>query len=204
MIIFDQLRVSDDGKSFLVDVHVNTATYFDNVSISAVGIFRDTEISETDPVTKDNPKTDKCIFYQTYTTVKEVHLVLTLDSFKPFIVTNHLPDMSDLSHNIFYVYVFTTGEPVDAPCDTTGTPVLGVTYDTGKIYDNGMNFVRELADTCSIPSGFIDFILNKEALDIAIGTGHYIPAKDYFYRLLGYANMKGNVVSTKKPCGCHG
>ena len=33
MIIFDQLRISDNGKMLYVDIHVNKADLFDNIFI---------------------------------------------------------------------------------------------------------------------------------------------------------------------------
>lgn len=202
MIIFDQIRISDDGTKFFLDAHVNTNSDYTNVYIDKIAIVRDNEMSET---TSTMPSATKCVWYEDSLNLKTLNRVLTTGELNTYATTQELPGVTDLSHNIFYVYIHTTGTPGSgASCADTSNPALGVTYDTGAIYQNGMNFVRELADNCSIPSGFIDFILNKEALDISIGTGHYIPAKDYFYRLLGYANMKGNIVSTKKPCGCHG
>lgn len=205
MIIFDQLRVSDDGKIFYLDAHVKNSASFDDVYITKLAVMRDTEVSETSAT--EFPESSYAYFegWDIDEETKEVHKVITLNEFNAVLNTEHLPTMTDLSHNLFFVYIKCEGTPsFDTPCNSYNNPSIAVTYDTGKIYDNGMNFVRELADTCSIPSGFIDFILNKEALDTALSTGHYIPAKDYFYRLLGYANIKGNVVSTKKPCGCHG
>ena len=36
MVIYDQLRISDDGKSLFIDAHVNEAHFFDNVYMKKI------------------------------------------------------------------------------------------------------------------------------------------------------------------------
>lgn len=198
MVIFDQVRISDDGKIFYLDAHVKTSASFDGVYITKLAIMRDTEISETDVT--EFPVGDYAYYegWDIDEEVKEIHKGVTLNDFNPLLS----PTIKDLSHNLFFVYIECEGTPsFDTPCNSYNNPSIAVTYDTGRIYSIGMNYVRELSADCTIPSGFINFILNNEALKFAIGTGHYIPAKQYFNNIMGYS--KGSVGTIKK-CGCHG
>ena len=36
MIIFDQLRLSDDGSQMFIDVHVNKAEYFKDIYLESI------------------------------------------------------------------------------------------------------------------------------------------------------------------------
>ena len=198
MVIFDQVRISDDGKIFYLDAHVKTSASFDDVYITKLAIMRDTEISETDVT--EFPVGDYAYFegWDIDEEVKEIHKVVTLNDFNPLLS----PTIKDLSHNLFFVYIECEGTPsFDTPCNSYNNPSIAVTYDTGRIYSIGMNYVRELSVDCTIPSGFINFILNNEALKFAIGTGHYIPAKQYFNNVMGYSSGS---IGTIKKCGCHG
>lgn len=198
MIVFDQVRISDDGKVFYLDAHVKTSASFNDVYITKLAIVRDTEMSETDAT--EFPVGDYAYFegWDIDEEVKEIHKVITLNDLNPLLT----PTIKDLSHNLFFVYIECEGTPsFDTPCNSYSNPSIAVTYDTGRIYDIGMGYVRELSADCTIPSGFIDFILNNEALKFSISTGHYIPAKQYFDNIMGYSKGKRGIV---KNCGCHG
>ena len=348
MVVFDQLRISDDGQSMFINAHVNKASYFDDISISKVTICTEDQVSETNPLAygddyiyqvdasslitdsyeqvfdqiqilsaehviestntygglkidyqvpgvsttnaisfilrgqfsildgeyapklivaseafnplrdsiyssevfftvngekieqsgyvnwqfngkgdmKENTlynlyiykQSDKGVFeyvrfdqaddiyfthyyWQAYvkttgTSKKEVNLVLNANSF------NEKFQKSDLTSNMFFVYIECTGTvKPDTPCRLDELITLGVTFDYGLIYNNAMNYTRELADKCSVPGKFIDFILNVEALKMSVETEHYVPAIQYYYNLLG---IKNDITSTTKPCGCYG
>ena len=47
MIVFDQVRISDDGKVFYLDAHVKNSASFNDVYITKLAVMRDTEMSET-------------------------------------------------------------------------------------------------------------------------------------------------------------
>ena len=198
MIVFDQVRISDDGKVFYLDAHVKNSASFNDVYITKLAVMRDTEMSETNAT--EFPESSYAYFegWDIGEELKEVHRVITLNDLNPLLT----PTIKDLSHNLFFVYIECEGTPsFDTPCNSYNNPSIAAAYDTRRIYSIGMNYVRELSVDCTIPSGFIDFILNNEALKFAIGTGHYIPAKQYFNNVMGYS--RGNV-GTIKNCGCHG
>lgn len=193
MVIFDQLRISDDGYTLYIDAHVNKASYFDNIFISKITICTEDQVHETDPL----EYFDKFIYQQDFQgeDLKELHLVLNSNSF------NEVFKGKDLSHNMFFVYIECGGTPDPCtPCRLDELTTLGVTFDYGRLFNIAMNYTRELTKTCNIPDKFIDFILNFEGLKLSIETEHYIPAINYWNVLTSGANYG----VTTKPCGCHG
>lgn len=123
---------------------------------------------------------------------------------KPVATTSFEP--CDLSHNMFFVYIECEGSAAECtPCRLDEKTTLGVTFDYGILFNRAMNYTRELADDCNVSSNFIDFILNYEALKLAIETEHYVPAIKYWKWLIGDYGSDGSATySTVKPCGCHG
>lgn len=141
-------------------------------------------------------------YYMPYSNVKvegkkEVHLVLSINDF------NEKFKAKDMTENMFFVYITATGTPAsDTPCRLDEMTTLGVTLDYGLIYNNALCYTRELADSCNVPMGFIDFIMNYEALRLAVETEHYLVAIDHF-NWLKNNGCAGNGTITK-GCGCHG
>ena len=48
-IIFDQLRISDDGRRMYINLHVNRADYFKDIYLDSLTIMTADKVSETDP-----------------------------------------------------------------------------------------------------------------------------------------------------------
>lgn len=178
------------------EVKKNQPVYIYLFKQTAEGEYVYVDINETDDIEFLH------FFYQAYSLVagenkKEVHLVLNKNSF------NEKFKACDLSHNMFFVYIECAGTPDPCtPCRLDEPNTLGVTFDYGIFFNRAMNYTRELADKCVIPGNFLDFILNAEALKLAIETEHYIPAIWYWKNLMGMSD-KGTH-GTFKPCGCHG
>lgn len=195
MIIFDQLRISDDGKSLFLNAHVNGASYFDDMYIEKITICTEDQILDS------GHYGDDFVYQVSYASspVKEVSLVLTPQ------LLNEKFTGSTLSKNMFFVFAECTGTPaIDTPCTMDEATTVGVTFDYGALYNRAMNYTRELADTCNLPLHFIDFILNMEALKLSIATGNYQPAINYWKQLVGMGSTLSDIGMSTKPCGCHG
>lgn len=129
--------------------------------------------------------------------VKEIHLELNP------LQLNERFTAKDFSQNLFFVYVVAEGTPSsDTPCGMDSIITTGVTYDKGSIASKAMCFVKTLADTCVVPCEFIDYILGKEALDMAIKTRHYLTAVAWYRQLKN--EVCGNSVPVSKGCNCKG
>jgi hypothetical protein len=195
MVIFDQLRISDDGKKMYINLHVNSASYFENIYLDKITIMTANQVSEVAPELVAND-----YIYQL--TIdgeqKELDLVITPNE------CTKLFKKGDFSSDLFFVYVKVKGTPDPCtPCSLDEEISLGVTFDENLLYQQVMQFTKSLADDCKIPVGFTDFILKWNAFKASVETEHYIPAINYYQQLFdvqGNINIKG----TSKPCGCHG
>lgn len=214
-VIFDQLRISDDGKTMYIDAHVSQAVRFD-VTGKTVGIYDNAyidsiTITTADRVLETNPNvpTSDYLFQHTFEgNLKEIHLELSSNDF----MRNWETDPSrinfcnaDMSSSLFFVYVKLKFDGVPdpcAPCSSVDGYTLGVTFDENFLYQKVMNYTRELGDDCNIPQGFIDFILLWNAFKASVETEHYIPAAKFFNMMFGRFSKDGGVVTSN--CGCHG
>lgn len=191
MIIFDRLQISDSGKMLYIDAHVNEASYFENIYIDKVVIQTSDQVSESDPLTPRGS-------YIYSTTIsgnsKEIHLALNS-------LTDFEQVYKSLSDKLLFVYIVCKGT-VDpcTPCGLDEMTTLGVTFDTGLLYQKIMQYTRELNRDCVIPKGFIDIILLWNGFKAAIRTGNYIVAIDFWKRLF----KTGTFITVSKNCGCHG
>jgi hypothetical protein len=66
--------------------------------------------------------------------------------------------------------------------------------------------MKELANSCNTPTDLIDYILNKNAIDVAAGCGDYATMISRYNELMGYSNVTtiSNVTNNYKKCGCNG
>ena len=192
MLIFDQLRLSDDATKLYINVHVNKADYFKDIYLDNIKIMTADKVSETNP----EVPTEDCIFTHTFgDNIKEAALVLTVNDFPTL-------KQSDMSRTLFFVYVKCKGTVgACVPCRLDELTTLGVTFDEKLLYQRVMDYTKFLADNCKIPVGFTDFILLWNAFKASIETEHYIPAIKFWNQLFDVDTI-GNI--TYKGCGCHG
>lgn len=200
-VIFDQLRISDDGKRMYINIHVNKASYFDNIYLDSLTIMTADKVSETSP---DMP-TEDYIYTQSFEgNVKEAGLVLTADDFLK--IWEEDADamkfkQKDMSRTLFFVYVKIRGVPGECtPCRLDEEVTVAVTFDVNILYQKVMNYTKDLLKHCVVPQAFIDFILLWNTFKAAIETEHFIPAIKYFNMLFDIVGK----VSITKGCGCHG
>lgn len=203
MIIFDQLRISDDGRRMYINLHVNKADYFDNIYLDSITIMTSDKVSETNP----HMPTEDYIYRKSFDgNVREANLVLTSEDFIRSWETDANAmrfHNSDMSRTLFFVYVKVKGIPDECtPCRLDEEVTLGVTFDESMLYQTVMQFTRELNKDCEIPKNLIDLILTWNGFRSAIETEHYIPAIDFWKNLFDRGNSISN--SLTKPCGCHG
>lgn len=203
MIIFDQLRISDDGKQLYINLHVNDASYFSSIYIESIVVMTSDKVSEsTDPFSISEGEGSYVYRKDFEDGVKRVDLVLPGNDMAWTYCK------SSLSDELFFVYVKckSTGQ-VDPcmeylPCSLTQLTTVGVTFDEGKFYQMMMNYTKQLADSCNIPQGMIDKILLWNGFKAAVETEHFVPAIDFWKKMLDSGDS--TVYKTVKQCGCHG
>ena len=189
MVVIEQLRISQDCQKLFIDAHINKSSYFENLVIDKISIDTQNTVLQSFDGPSENP-----VFTQTTVTntlrPKEVHLV----------VDKNMID-ADLSKDMLYVYFHVKGTPPpNIPCGLDTPYTLGVTFNEGIIYNRMMGYTKEIANTCEIPMGFIDMILQLEAIKAAIETENYVTANKFYNRLI---NSKSSSTSNIN-CKCHG
>jgi hypothetical protein len=204
MIIFDQLRISDDGKRMYINAHVNKADYFNDIYIDSIVIQTADKVSETNP---GLPTSDYVYIKKAEENAKELNLVLeasdlsrSWESDPKAIAFNR----GDMSKTLFFVYIKCKGTPGSCtPCRLDEETTLGVVFDENVLHQKVMDYTKELVADCSVPSAFIDFILLWNAFKSAIETEHYIPAIKFFNMMFDEVG-KSCQSRTIKTCGCNG
>lgn len=122
---------------------------------------------------------------------KEIHLVIDKSEIN-----------ADLSKDMLYVYFHVTGTPSpDTPCRLDESYTLGVTFNEGAIYNRMMGYTKEIMNNCEVPKGFIDMILQLEAIKSSIETENYISANKFYNRFINTKFSKG---TSNISCGCYG
>lgn len=217
-VIFDQLRLSDDGEKMYINVHVNTAKDFDDVYLDSITIIPADKVLETSPYTpssdyifKKNFEGNQKVAGLVLTPVKDFNeswdLMWNEKEAKekysnPCNPCEKAPRMSRI---LFFVYVKVKGTPGPCvPCRLDEDYTLGVTFDENLLYQKVMDYTRQLADDCTLPQGFIDFILLWNAFKAAVETEHFIPAVKYFNMLFDGAAAGYSGSGKKGGCGCRG
>lgn len=205
MIIFDQLRISDNGKKMYINAHVNKANYFDNIYIDSIVIMTADKVSETNPFM---PTSDYIYIKKADDGTKELDLVLTPNDLSRSWETdvNAIAfNQADMSNTLFFVYIKCKGTPDSCtPCRLDEEVTLGVTFDENVLHQRVMGFTKQLVSSCcNVPTDFIDFILLWNAFKASVETEHYIPAIKFYNMLFGIVKKDG-YQSTTGGCGCHG
>ena len=198
MVIFDQLRISDNGKLMLVNFHVNKAEYFKYIFLESLTIMTADQVSETDPLTFSTQYVYRVDFEEG---MKEYNVALQPTDF------NENFTKSNFSSDLFFVYVKCKDAPIIGcpPCRLDELTTLGVTFDEAMLHQKVLGYTNELVADCVVPQGFTDFILLWQAFKSAIEAEHYIMAIKYWRMLFeDYGIGSGEYIGNKSNCGCHG
>mgnify|MGYP003424540571 CR=1 FL=1 len=189
MITFNELRVTPNNVSLIVDASVINSDYYDNIYIESIVI--DTQ----DTYIKNSPSSKAVYNYTVEEGENQKRIRLTLKE----------EDLGiPINGNMFFVYVITTGEyKEDTPCELKRNINIGTAVNLYPIYKKAVEYTRELANTCSIPKNFIDFILKIKALDLNIKTGNYYEAIGYWNKMFKTFNV-GTDFLINNNCGCDG
>jgi len=194
-VVFDQLRISDDGKNMLIDIHVNKADYFENVYLKSITIATADKVPES--ASLSSLTESDYIYKRTFGSgLKEASLMLSATDF------NENYGGSDMGKNLFFVWVECEGNYSECTPCFADEPTLGVTFDGKLLYQQAMGYTKELADDCNISDGFIDFILNYSAFKAAVETDHFCDARKFYNQMFNLKSSPTRIAG--RGCGCHG
>ena len=186
MIKFTELRVHKGHLIINAEVR-QTKDYYDGVWIKQI------KIDTQDTFSSSGPST---------------HLVYESEVFDnhPRSVTLDLGPTAfnqelDMNNTMFFVYAVAGGYPShDVPCGFDDEVSVGVTFSLCPIYNETMQYVKEVENSCEIPRNFVNFILQLKAIEYSINSGHFTQAIKYYNK---FYNKKFSA-SVVNPCGCHG
>ena len=147
---------------------------------------------------------DQDSFSEDYSKCGEALLSVDVSDTKPSKIDEVLS--LDLNNKMAFVWIeVDDSKPSSASalaaleCGEDNPHILGVAVNLYPIYSYGMNYVKQVnRDNCNISKDFINYILQFEALNLALNTGNYKLAADYFSKF--FANTNTNI--TSKGCGC--
>ena len=198
MIRFNELKIEDNY--IIIDVQIEEEKYFKDMYIDSIVIdTQDTFIA--------NGPSSKAIYNKTFNTDTDVNkeeIVYTQGTDKYNRVRIYIDGKNlnvDIHKTMFFVYVIAGGTPsADTPCRWDENKALHTLVDTQVLYNNMIQYVKELNKDCSTPDNFINAILQFNAIDLALKTNQYPLAIDLWKRF--YSDIESNVVLPN--CGCNG
>ena len=208
MIRFNELKIEDNY--IIIDVQIEEEKYFKDMYIDSIVIdTQDTFIA--------NGPSSKAIYTKIFNTdvnpvyenkqcapVKKEENIYTqgIDKHNRVRIYIDGKDLNvDIHKTMFFVYVIAGGTPAaDTPCRWDENKALHTLVDTQVLYNNMIQYVKELNKDCSTPDNFINAILQFNAIDLALKTNQYPLAIDLWKRF--YSDIESNVVLPN--CGCNG
>lgn len=209
MVIFNECRIDKEGKNLIVDVSVDSLSYYKNIHLESITIDTDETFIENGPssnpiYSQDFAESDAV--EQNYNGIVE-NGVFIIDAQEETGLKNVRMKLSykelgldNLSDNILFVYIGVGGIPEpDTPCGMDNKYSVAVAVNLRPIYNMAMGYIKELGNTCTVPKGFIDMILRMNAFKLSIKTGNFLTAIKQWNKLL-----KNKRIVSPTKCGCNG
>ena len=198
MIRFNELKIEDNY--IIIDVQIEEEKYFKDMYIDSIVIdTQDTFIA--------NGPSSKAIYTKNFNTgidtkKEDIVYIQGKDKYNRVRIYIDGKDLNvDIHKTMFFVYVIAGGTPAaDTPCRWDENKALHTLVDTQVLYNNMIQYVKELSKDCSTPDNFINAILQFNAVDLALKTNQYPLAIDLWKRF--YNDIESNVVLPN--CGCNG
>lgn len=205
MVIFNELRITEDGNCIIVDCEVENVDVYANMYIQSIYLeYYENASAASMPSSKayrlyENLDAD--------TTVKGKRLVFSKDLLG---LTNM--GITDFDGGLFYVIVNCDGElPASAssmPCGYDNTTDIGAILDWRVFYTRGMSWVASIVsgcgepNFCENPTGFEDFVLLWNALKLALSTCNWDMVTELWKRFLRVSLGGSAANAVSGGCGC--
>lgn len=187
MISFNVLGIYNDH--LIIDVSVLSGHYYENVYLDSIVI-------DTQDTYSANGPSSHPVYEFTIPDV-EVQLSHQIYSQKQYRLELSSAELDSLDQ-MFFVYVRTKGAPSpDIPCGMDNDTTLIAVLNMQPFYAQAMQFTRRLVNNCSQHQNFSDYILKFKALELAIKTGNYSQAIQYYKEF-----FKGVAPDQSGGCSC--
>ena len=203
MVIFNDLRISEDKDCLIVDCEIEDVDGYDGMYIESVSLEWYGNVLDT-----GYPSEKSYQMYSDDGTKANTHvrLSVTIDDIN---IDGFGADTFD--NGLFFVYVHCDGTPTNPDtldgygCGADKTWDTGIVLDWKMIYEWGMGYAAKLAKSCGNkcdePTGFKQFIMFWYALQLAISTCDYSRVRDLWNRILRMYKTS-NSASLSSGCGC--
>lgn len=209
MVIFNELRIKEDGSCLVIDCEVENVDVYANMYIQKIYLeyYKKTSAAsmpgENAFLVYENTLPDKSV------RGKRVTLSVNALRFTHF-------GISSFDDGLFYVIVECGGEPLPEvsymPCTYDDVRAIGVILDWKSFYTRGMQYVSALygacgqKNFCDYPAGFEDFIILWNSLKLAINTCNWDLVASIWDRILALPEDVVSSGATHIPvsggCGC--
>lgn len=212
MVILNECRIDTEGKHLVIEATVENLDYYENVYISGVRI-------DTHKTFKEAGPSDNVIFCKDFENLDDIvsepnnkgEIEGCACPDKPTVIKRQIKHIKlilnekdlgvSLTDNIFFVYIIAGGYPdPSCPCTMDNIYTRGIALYWKPLYNLLMGYIKELNSNCIIPKGFIDMILRFKAFKLALKTGHFKIAFDYWDK---FFKNKPNIIA-KRNCNCNG
>lgn len=187
MVQFNELKIVQNNKCFIIDVSIKPLTIYSDVYIDSIVI--DTQDTYVENGPSNNPIYKYTVDKDTNSKeAKHTRLILSDKDI-------------DLSNNLLFVYVIATGTPAPStPCGMDNSISIMPIFNTNIIYQQSMKYIRSIESNCDIPKQFIDYILRIKALELALNTGNYLLAIKYWNKFFKNIFTQESI----NTCNCYG
>lgn len=217
MVIFNELRITEDKSTIIVDCQIEDVDGFDGFYIDQV------KLEYYEQFVSDSHSSDDAVTLYQYDdddesaqTIRHFRMCFSPDSYDPTEVT--VPSTfgtKSFDNGMFFVFVRCGGSSTNTAvylgysCEAIAETAIGVILDWKRVYEYGISFAAKLAyncgNKCDDPSGFENFILLWYALQLAISTCDYGQAKVLWKRFLrAFSSATTTSFSLTSGCGCKG
>ena len=174
MIQFNTLKITQDGKNLIINASVKNLEYYTNVLIGSIVIDNQDTYSASGP--SSNP-----IYRHSF-------------AGKDLVTNENIEGLKNINIIVSAKELLDNNGDLNDDINT-----LGVALNLRPIYNNGINYIKQVESTCEIPKDFIEFILRYKALDLALKTENYIQANKYWNKFFKNNNV---VPLNTNSCGC--
>jgi len=196
MVVFNELRISDDKESIVIDCHIQDVSYYTEMYINGIYLEYYKDFSDA-----------RALGERAYTVYEKgdgdamtyIRRIVQLDDLQ------YKTGVGSLEGALFYVVVDCDGElPQDIiqyGAWASTTTDVGVLFDWEMLYHRGIQHIASYYyqdKMCGDTSGLQEFILLWNALRLAIQTGDWPLVNTLWDKVHSFSIMGG----TASPCKC--
>lgn len=190
MLYFNELRITNDGSKFIIDLSVDGGMEFSE-------IYLDTHAPD---IENNCPRgTSKAFLVASSDPAQAIDKVKLIpegaQSIRLELNETDLSQTVNFNRDMFHVFVVLKGEYKQDPCVCPIDCKTVVNFY--PLYQRSIYYIKELDKYCAVPKHFSDLILRIKAVEMAIKTGNYLQAHTLWDEIFIL-----HEIITPKTCGC--